>query len=77
MPRIQPQTSPAKGLQATRFLPPNAPQTTVDRAQLIDRILSSDAPLTLICAPAGFGKTTLMQKLRERYQARDISTVWL
>jgi ATP/maltotriose-dependent transcriptional regulator MalT len=31
----------------------------------------------LICAPAGFGKTMLMQQLRQRYQARDVTIVWL
>src|SRR5215472_6729240 len=77
MPRTNP--SPAKGPQINRFSPPRAPQTLVERARLIDRIEASDAPLTLICAPAGFGKTTLMQQLRQRYQyqARDITTVWL
>ena len=71
MPRTMP--SPAKGPQINRFSPPRAPQTPVERARLIDRIEASDAPLTLICAPAGFGKTTLMQQLRQRYQARDVA----
>ena len=75
MPPTKP--SPAKGPQINRFSPPRAPQTPVERARLIDRIEASDAPLTLICAPAGFGKTTLMQQLRRRYQARDVATVWL
>jgi LuxR family maltose regulon positive regulatory protein len=75
MPRTKP--SPAKGPQINRFSPPKAPQTPVERARLIVWIEASDAPLTLICAPAGFGKTTLMEQLRRRYQARDITTVWL
>jgi LuxR family transcriptional regulator, maltose regulon positive regulatory protein len=75
MPRIKP--SPAKGPQIYRFSPPRAPQTVVERSRLIDRIEASEAPLTLIYAPAGFGKTTLMQQLRQRYQARDITTIWL
>jgi LuxR family transcriptional regulator, maltose regulon positive regulatory protein len=75
MPRTRP--SPAKGSQINRFSPPRAPQTPVERTRLIDRIETSDVPLTLICAPAGFGKTTLMQQLRQRYQARDVATVWL
>jgi ATP/maltotriose-dependent transcriptional regulator MalT len=73
MPRTMPR--PAKG--PGRFSPPRAPQTPVERARLIERIEASNAPLTLICAPAGFGKTTLMQQLRQRSQARDIATVWL
>ena len=69
--------TPANGPQINRFSPPKAPKTPVERARLIERIEASDAPLTLICAPAGFGKTTVMQQLRQRYQARDIATVWL
>jgi len=69
--------TPANGPQINRFSPPKAPQTPVERARLIERIEASDTPLTLICAPAGFGKTTVMQQLRQRYQARDIATVWL
>jgi LuxR family transcriptional regulator, maltose regulon positive regulatory protein len=67
----------AKGLQATRFSPPKAPQTAIERVRLVDRISESEAPLALICAPAGFGKTTLMQQLRLRYQARGIAVIWL
>jgi LuxR family maltose regulon positive regulatory protein len=33
--------------------------------------------LTLICAPAGFGKTTLMQQIRQLYQLRGTPCVWL
>ena len=73
MPRTKP--SPAKG--PSRFSPPRSPQTPVERARLIDRIEASVAPLTVICAPAGFGKTTLMQQLRQRYRVRNIITVWL
>jgi LuxR family transcriptional regulator, maltose regulon positive regulatory protein len=77
MPLTRSQTSTAKGLQASRFSPPKAPRAQVERIQLISRIDESEAPLTLICAPAGFGKTTLMQQLRQRYQSRGITSVWL
>jgi LuxR family transcriptional regulator, maltose regulon positive regulatory protein len=77
MPLIRPQTRTAKGLQAARFSPPKAPQTAVERVRLIRRIDESEARLMLICAPAGFGKTTLMQQIRQRYQLRGIPCVWL
>jgi LuxR family transcriptional regulator, maltose regulon positive regulatory protein len=75
MPRTKP--SPAKGPQINRFSPPRAPQTPVERMRLLGRIDASDAPVTLICAAAGFGKTTLMQQLRQRFQARGIIAIWL
>jgi LuxR family transcriptional regulator, maltose regulon positive regulatory protein len=71
------QTRTTKGLQATRFSPPKAPQTAIDRVRLVDRICGSEPRLVLICAPAGFGKTTLMQQLRLQYQARGIGAIWL
>jgi LuxR family maltose regulon positive regulatory protein len=44
---------------------------------LITRIEQSDARITLLCAPAGFGKTTLMQQLRRVLQLQGLATVWL
>lgn len=72
-----PQASHTTGLRGARFSPPRAPATMVERAHLLGLIGESVAQLTLICAPAGFGKSTLMQQLRRRFQARGIATVWL
>ena len=70
-------TSSAKALQAARFSPPPAPQAAIERARLVGRVDRADVKLTLIRAPAGFGKTTLMQQLRKRYHARGFATAWL
>jgi LuxR family maltose regulon positive regulatory protein len=43
----------------------------------VARINESCAQVTLICAPAGFGKSTLMQQLRKHFQARGIETIWV
>jgi LuxR family maltose regulon positive regulatory protein len=32
----------------------------IDRPLLVERLIESDAPLVVICAPAGYGKTTLV-----------------
>ena len=71
------QTSQANGAQGARFSPPRAPQLAIARERLLARIDESDAPLKLICAPAGFGKSTLMQQACKRYQSRGIATVLL
>ena len=71
------QTSQTLGLRNARFSPPAASPTAVERAALVNRIEESVAQLTLICAPAGFGKTTLMQQLRKRFEVRGVTTVWL
>ena len=71
------QSSYPAGLPSARFSPPRAPSVMVERTRLVALIDESVAPLTLICASAGFGKTTLMQQLRRRARARGLATVWL
>src|ERR1700753_978011 len=61
----------------TRCAPPRAPSVAIERGHLVARIDESDAQVTLICAPAGFGKSTLMQQLRKRALARGSAAVWL
>jgi LuxR family transcriptional regulator, maltose regulon positive regulatory protein len=46
---------------ATRLLPPAvADGALVERPRLLERIARANAPLTLLAAPAGYGKTTLL-----------------
>src|ERR1700684_4099771 len=48
---------------ARRVAPTRRPQAAVERARLVEQTERADVKLTLICAPAGYGKTTLMQQL--------------
>lgn len=53
----------------TKLIRPRLPAGLIDdpdRLALLDR--SQDAPLTLVCAPAGFGKTTLVSQWLEQRQ---------
>ena len=34
----------------------------IARPSLVERLIESDAPLVVICAPAGYGKTTLVRQ---------------
>ena len=70
-----PEAGQTIGLRNARFSPPRAPSTT--RAHLVARIDESTAQLTLICAPAGFGKSALMQQSRKRFEASRVAMVWL
>ncbi|MCC8935689.1 AAA family ATPase [Bradyrhizobium sp. Arg68] len=72
-----PKASQTSGPRGARFSPPRAQAGMVERARLLAALDASDAPLTLICAPAGFGKTTLMRQLRRRLQARGVAVAWL
>ncbi len=55
-------------LLTTKFFPPPPPVRSVKRHDLVSRIedgLSSNHPLTLVSAPAGYGKSALVAEWRE------------
>ena len=60
---MKPASSPSASLPLlrTRFHRPSLPSDLVDRPRLIDQLnCSSDRPLTLVTAPAGYGKSVLV-----------------
>ena len=48
----------------------------ISRHDLIDRVLARNTSLVLFIAPAGFGKTTAMNQLRDALQSRGMRTAW-
>lgn len=61
-----------------RFIPPIARSKVVSRSRLLESNKDNRAPkLTLIAAPAGFGKTTLLIQLREALRAQGYLTPWI
>ncbi|GCE50143.1 regulatory LuxR family protein [Thermosporothrix hazakensis] len=72
----QPRTEPAAPLLNAKFLPPHLPSPLIDRESLLqklDAILTSR--LTLITAPAGFGKTTIICQWIQR--SPGLPVAWL
>lgn len=71
-------TSPWDGLSLTKFRAPRQRRDLVQRAALLQRLqqLVQRYPLTLVCAPAGFGKSTLLLQLAQRLP-QDYRVVWL
>jgi LuxR family maltose regulon positive regulatory protein len=53
-------TAPARTLLATKLFAPLPPPHALPRAHLLDRLAHSAARLTLVVAPPGFGKSTLL-----------------
>jgi LuxR family maltose regulon positive regulatory protein len=74
--KIQP-TGPQNWLALTKFHPPLLREDVVPRQRLLcmlrDALVSR--PLTLLSAPAGYGKTTLLAALPPTYP--DLSLAWL
>jgi LuxR family maltose regulon positive regulatory protein len=61
-----------------RLGPPAGRPDQVARERIVERMLAAGpARLVLVCAPAGFGKTTAMQQAHARSQADGIATAWL
>jgi LuxR family maltose regulon positive regulatory protein len=59
-PVIDPMRAPARALLATKLFAPPPPPHALPRANLRDRLAHSAARLTLVVAPPGFGKSTLL-----------------
>ena len=65
----------ADSLVATKLLPPWAHRPVAARPQLVARLRAGlEGPLTLLCAPAGFGKSSLVLQALDGYAA---ATAWL
>ncbi len=65
-------------LLATKFYVPVAPGTLISRprlSNLLDKLLKY--PLTLVSAPAGFGKTTLLASWSQSLQASHCQVAWI
>jgi LuxR family maltose regulon positive regulatory protein len=68
----------ASQLLDTKLFAPRRRRGLVSRARLIERMnRGTEATLTLISAPAGFGKSTLLAEWREAAPAHAGSTAWL
>jgi len=64
-------------LLATKLFFPRARRGTIPRPRLIERLVTGlDGPLTLVCAPAGYGKTTLLSEWRAG-PGQDVPAAWL
>ncbi|MDE0350120.1 MAG: hypothetical protein OXM56_10510, partial [Gammaproteobacteria bacterium] len=56
---------------------PDAPESAVERPDLLDRCDPGQRRLTLVAAPGGFGKTTVLAACCRRAEARGDLVIWL
>jgi LuxR family maltose regulon positive regulatory protein len=69
--------TPMPILSAKLFIPPRRAML-VSRPRRVERLNRGlQGPLTLISAPAGFGKTTLVSEWRASEAGRDVKLAWL
>lgn len=63
---------------SVKLTPPQPSAGEIVRTEVCDRIFAAGAVrLVLLHAPAGFGKTTTMRQVRERFTAAGVPTAWL
>lgn len=63
---------------SAKLRPPQPPASEVVRVEICERIFAAGAAkLVLLRAPAGFGKTTAMLQVRERFLQTGLPTAWL
>jgi LuxR family maltose regulon positive regulatory protein len=70
--------APKQQLLATKFFLPSSPGTLISRPRLhalLDKAL--EYPFTLVSAPAGFGKTTLLSTWARSLAAHNTRVCWL
>ncbi|MEO7295260.1 MAG: LuxR C-terminal-related transcriptional regulator [Candidatus Limnocylindria bacterium] len=68
----------ARPILETKFYAPRARSDLVSRPRLAERVRRGlDAKLTLVSAPAGFGKTTLLSEWLDASSSDDRSVAWL
>lgn len=60
-----------------RTTPPEPVSDYLDRKGLIERCLPTNRQLTLLWAPGGFGKTTVLAGCYRLLEQRSVSTAWL
>jgi LuxR family maltose regulon positive regulatory protein len=67
-----------KLLLTSKLTPPAVSRYSVDRTSICDQVfLAFDSKVVLIRAPAGFGKTTVMAQLWDRYRKEGTAVAWL
>ena len=52
--------APRRRLLTTKLSAPRVRPSLVARPHLVDRVIAAATPLTVVCAPAGYGKSTLV-----------------
>ena len=70
--------APASGIFLTKLTPPPARTDRISRPRLTRQFSASlDRPLIVVCAPAGYGKTTLLSEWLNSEAGRQVSLAWL
>lgn len=64
-------------IAAVKTTPPRSRNRQLERKQLLERVRSAHQKLILVRAPTGFGKSTLLEQLRDHYITQGISCAWV
>src|SRR5258707_7222584 len=63
---------------ALRLTPPAPPVELVERSEIDTQLhAAQNVSLVLFCAPAGFGKTTVMVRYFDKQRLNGVAAVWI
>ena len=70
---------PMPYMSKSKVTPPSLPNEEIKRSKLIDELgdHSATRKLTVLQAPAGYGKSTTMRQILELYKTQGVVTIWL
>lgn len=60
----------------TKLAPPNRSIDLLRRDALIERVTGASERLTVVSAPAGYGKTTLLSQCHAQWRGQDVVVAW-
>jgi len=77
-PLSQPGSKARTSPLASKLSPPQSAAFEIARNHICEHIFNAGAArLVVLCAPAGFGKTTVMLQARRRFEEAGLATRWL
>jgi LuxR family maltose regulon positive regulatory protein len=65
-----------RGVIRAKLHPPPCSHDVLFRSRLVEMLAATSARLSVVMAPAGFGKTTLLAQCAEHCSSRSIVTAW-
>ena len=65
------------GVRGAKLAPPRPPVAAVPREALLSRVERAQAAVITVCAPAGFGKTTVLEQISQAFTRRELPVAWV
>ena len=65
------------GIRGAKLAPPRPPVVAVARQALVAGVERAQPAVITVCAPAGFGKTTVLEQISQVFRQRQVPVAWV